>query len=330
MSRQLDADAAALLETRVREAGVRPIAGVRARQIETRDGQQVLSIDGWVQPLVADMIAMTAGIRPRDELARDAGLAVASGRGGIAVDAALRTTDPAIYAIGECASHKGVVYGLVAPGFRMAETLAAIFAGRPSRFRGYTPAVRLRFAGIEVWSLGDHAPPGTRVRWRGNGSHRQITLWGRRVIAAAAVGPWEEIGFAQNSIRHGYPLSPEQVHQFYRTGTFSRRTTRSPVSQWPESAIVCNCLEITQGALSSARAEGCSSVEALAARTGASTICGSCRPLLAELIDDTSSAAASKGRAGLVLAAAVAVALVLAIAGGAPLPPATSVQKIVA
>ena len=70
MSRQLDADAAALLETRVREAGVRPIAGVRARQIETRDGQQVLSIDGWVQPLVADMIAMTAGIRPRDELAR--------------------------------------------------------------------------------------------------------------------------------------------------------------------------------------------------------------------------------------------------------------------
>ncbi len=157
MTRQIGPEAAALLEARVRELGVGIVCGARARRIEPRDRRLVLVMDGGGEPLVADMIVMTAGIRPRDELARACGLAVASGRGGIVVDDQLRTTDPAIHAIGECAAHDGVVYGLVAPGFRMAETLAEILAGGGSLFRGYTPAIRLRLSGIDVWSLGNQA-----------------------------------------------------------------------------------------------------------------------------------------------------------------------------
>ncbi len=327
MSRQLGSDGAALLGAQVREMGVQTIVGARARRIEARQGQLILSIDSQAQPLAADMIVMTAGIRPRDGLARDCGLAVASGRGGIIIDDKLCTTDPAIYAIGECASHNGMVYGLVAPGFRMAETLAEILAGHPGRFRGYTPAVRLRLSGIEVWSLGDHAQPGTRVRWRGNGSYRQITLRGRQMVAASSVGPWDEIGFVQDIIRTGHYISPEQLQRFHQTGMFSNRTVRRPVAEWPASAMVCNCLEITRGALSFACARGCSSLEALVESTDASTVCGFCRPLLRELVGDTSAVVEQEGRTGLLVTAVIAAVLAIVMVTGSPIPLATSVQS---
>ena len=326
MSRQLGPEAAALLEARVRELGVAIVAEARARRIEPRDGRLVLTLEGGGAPLAADMIVMTAGIRPRDELARDCGLAVAPGRGGIVVDDELRATDPAIHAIGECAAHDGVVYGLVAPGYRMAGTLAEILAGGRTRFRGYTPAVRLRLPGIDVWSLGNHAQPGTRLGWSGNGSYRQITLLGRRPVAAAAVGPWEEMGFTQDAIRQRRRMRPEQLQRFLQTGMFSDAAVRRPVAEWPASAMVCNCLEITRGALSAAVAAGCSSVEAVAERTGASTVCGFCRPLVAELAGDTPSSGSSRESATLLTAAAAAVLLALAIAGGSPLPLPRSVQ----
>ncbi len=326
MTRQIGPEAAALLEARVRELGIGIVAGARARRIETRDRRLVLVMDRGGEPLVADMIVMTAGIRPRDELARACGLAVASGRGGIVVDDQLRTTDPAIHAIGECAAHDGVVYGLVAPGFRMAETLAEILAGGGSLFRGYTPAIRLRLSGIDVWSLGNQAQMGTRLGWSGNDSYRRITTLGRRLLAAAAVGSWEEISFTQDAIRQRRRIRPEELQRFLQTGMFADAAVRRPVAEWPASAMVCNCLEITRGALSSAMAEGGSSVEALAESTGASTVCGVCRPLVAELAGGVPSSSVSRESAWLLTAAGVAVLLALAIAGGAPLPLPASVQ----
>ncbi len=327
MRRQLDWNAAGLLEARLHELGISIVAGTRARGIETRDdGQLVLILDGDRAPLAADMIVMASGVRPRDDLARDCGLAVASGRGGIVVNDELRTTDPAIHAIGECASHDGVVYGLVAPGFRMAEVLANILAGGESRFRGHTPAVRLRLPGIDVWSLGDHSQPGTHGAWRDEGSYRQIAMWGRRLVAAAAVGPWDELGFAQDAIRQRRRILPDQTQRFVQTGRFADAAVRRPVAEWPASAMVCNCLEITRGALSAAVAECGSSVEALAKSTGASTVCGFCRPLVAELVTGARPPAMSRETASLLTAAAAAVLLALAIMGGTPLPIPVSVQ----
>ena len=323
LSRQLDAEAAELLEASVHETGIRTITGVRVSRIETLGDQLALTIEGRPQPLTAGLVVMAAGIRPRNELARDSGLGVAPESGGIAVDDELRTTDPAIHAIGECASHHGTVYGLAAPGFRMAETLAEILAGRPSLFRGYTPAVRLRLVGGDVWSLGDQAQRGNRLTWRGNGSYRQITLRGRYLVAAASVGPWEELGFTQDAILQRRRIRPWQLQQFLQTGTFSGRTERHPVTRWPASATVCNCLEVTRGALSAA---GCSSVETLAERTGASKVCGSCRPLLAELTSDAQSAGGQREREVLLATGGTAAALALLFAGGTPLPLATSLR----
>ena len=327
LSRQLDAEAAALLEASVRETGVQTITGVRAARIEARGDRLALTVDGRPQPLVAGLIVMAAGVRPRSELARASGLDVSSESGGIVVDDTLRTTDPAIHAIGECVSHHGTVYGLAAPGFRMAATLAEILAGRPSRFRGYTPAVRLRLAGIDVWSLGDPRQSGSRLTWRGNGLHRQILLRGRRMLAAAAVGPWEELGFTQDTICRRQRLWPWQVQQFLQSGTFSGRSECYPVTRWPASATVCNCLEVTRGALGAARAGGGASVDDLIARTGASTVCGSCRPLLVELAGEAAAADARRGSAGLIAAGACAVVLALVFAAPAPIPLAASLRE---
>ena len=116
MRRQLGAEAAVLLEARVREMGVRPITGVRIRRIEPHDGGLVLDIDRRDEALVAGMDVIAARVRPRDERARETGVQVAPESGGVVVDDELWTTDPAIHAIGECGSHDGVVYGVAAPG----------------------------------------------------------------------------------------------------------------------------------------------------------------------------------------------------------------------
>ena len=324
MRRQLDSRASELLEAHIRETGVHAVLGARPRRIEARGHQLALLADHLDQPLVADMIVFAAGIRPRDELARDSGLEVAPGRGGVVIDDQMRTSDPAIFAIGECASHQGVVYGLVAPGFRMAETLARVLAGRRGRFHGYVPAARLRLMGINAWSLGDPAQPGTCIRWSDQGVCRQAVLQGKRMVAASSVGPCEEIGFMQDAILHQRYIEPYQVQRFLKTGRFLKHAAGAAVADWPASAMVCNCLEITKGTLS-ARARDCTSVQALAERTGASTVCGTCRPLLSELIGEASPPPASR-HWGLFAVAGVAAVLLLLIVAGSPIPPAASVR----
>ena len=326
MSRQLDAGGAALLEAKLHELGIDMVVGVKVRRIEGWRDRVRLSADGLDRPLEAGMIVIAAGIKPRDELARRAGLAVAPGGGGIVVDDELRTSDPAIHAIGECAWHDGTLYGLVAPGFRMAETVAEILAGRLSRFVGYTPAVRLRIMGIDLWSLGDQALGGTHISWSRQDSHRRITLRKGRAVAASSVGPWEELGLMQDSIRQHRRIWPWQRRNFRRTGKLISISARFPVDQWPASSVVCNCLEITRGALGIAIDQGCSSVESLVRGTGASTVCGSCRPLLTELTGDLSSAAVPKGRKALLVSSALVAALVAAILAGPPVPAAASLQ----
>ena len=115
MKRQLDPETAAHLESNLREKGIPTIANARAHRIERIGQQLALAFSETEEPLLAGMIVFATGVRPRDELARQAGLDVDPRGGGIVIDDQLRTTDPAIHAIGDCASHRGVSYGLVAP-----------------------------------------------------------------------------------------------------------------------------------------------------------------------------------------------------------------------
>ena len=104
--------------------------------------------------LEVDMVVVSAGIRPRDELARACGLEVGP-RGGVVVDDTMRTSDPDIFAIGEVAVHRGMIYGLVAPGYEMAEVAAANLAGAPRTFSGFDMSTKLKLMGVDVASFGD-------------------------------------------------------------------------------------------------------------------------------------------------------------------------------
>ena len=325
MKRQLDPETAAHLEQALAEKGIPTVTGARAQLIEDNGDRLALTHSGSGESMVAGMIVFATGVRPRDELARQSGLEVDPQGGGIVIDDQLRTTDPAIHAIGDCASHDGVSYGLLAPGYRMSDTLAEILAGRRKRFDGYVPAVRLRLSGIDVWALGKPDERGVRVNWSGEGVYRRVTVRATRIQAAAAIGPWHEIGYAQDMIRQRRRATALVLHQFIQTGSFTGLTEAIPVTEWPPSSMVCNCLEVTRGDLGTACEEGCASVKALAERTGASTICGSCRPLLSDLVGDAAAADRSvRWKEWAVAAAAVTLALI--IAGGEPIAPVTSVQ----
>ena len=144
MKRQLDPETAANLKSNLYEKGIPTIANARAQRIDRRGERLALTFSDTEEPLIAGMIVFATGVRPRDELARQAGLDVNPQGGGIVIDEQLRTTDPAIHAIGDCASHGGVSYGLVAAGYRMSDT----------RGGGYRPLARDRLHP-------GHDPPGT-------------------------------------------------------------------------------------------------------------------------------------------------------------------------
>lgn len=326
LHRQLDEDGAAMLSESVRRLGLRILVRTSVRRIEACGDRLALALEGDAESLTADMIVMAAGVRPRDELARNAGLAVGPPPGGIVVDDQLRTTDPAIHAIGDCARHGGELYGVAPPGYRMAETLAGVLAGEERRFRPCTSAFHLRLLGVDLWAMGVPDPSGEQTCWARDGSHFQITVRRRRVVAASSIGPWREVGIAQDFIRRGRRIWPWQVRRFEKTGRLPGHSSQAPVADWPASAIVCNCLEITRGALRTAAAEGCSTMAALAESTGASTVCGSCRPLLAELVGDPVSASPFEGRRALLAAGAAAAGLVFWIALGAGIPLANSLE----
>ncbi|HEY6178598.1 MAG TPA: FAD-dependent oxidoreductase, partial [Kofleriaceae bacterium] len=157
MPRQLDAAGSALLEATVRSLGVTVHLDAQVASIGGRgdDGAAVdhIALAGGAS-LDVDLVIVSAGIRPRDELARDAGIATGP-RGGIVVDDAMRTSDPCVFAVGEVALHRDTLYGLVAPGYDMADVLARHLTGQPAAFTGAEPSARLKLLGTDVASFGD-------------------------------------------------------------------------------------------------------------------------------------------------------------------------------
>lgn len=154
MPRQIDDAGSHLLVRKIEDLGV-SVHLQKATQRVLGNGRVngMAFADGG--SLAVDMIIVSAGIRPRDELARACGLDVGR-RGGIAVDDELRTSDPAIFAIGEAAVHRGMVYGLIAPGWRMADVAAGRFVGRDVRFQGANLSTKLKLMGVDVASFGDY------------------------------------------------------------------------------------------------------------------------------------------------------------------------------
>ncbi|RIV38658.1 nitrite reductase large subunit NirB [Micromonospora radicis] len=282
---QVDTAGAAMLRRYVEELGVTCHLGVATTAVRPGpDGTAgALELaDGTL--LDADLVVVAAGIRPRDELARAAGLGVGP-RGGVLVDDTGRSSDDRIYAVGECAAVDGTCYGLVAPGYAMAEVVADRLVGGAATFPGADTATKLKLLGVDVASFGDAhgttpgcldvtwTDPATRVYAKLVLSDDATTLLGGVLVGDAAAYPT-----LRASVGGPLPAAPLALLAPAGSGA-------AAAGALPASAQVCSCNGVTRQDVDTAIAGGCADVPALKACTRAGTSCGSCVPMLKQLLD---------------------------------------------
>ncbi len=215
MPRQLDRHAAAILRQRVEAMGVAVHVVRRTERVDANDGGLTIHFQN-AKPLDVDVLVIAAGVRPRDELAKAAGLVIGK-RGGVVIDPHLQTSDPNIFAIGECASFNQHLYGLVAPCYRMADVLADRMAGLPSEFTGADESAELKLLGVPVVALGrpiGEASAGVVLKHEDAGGYRKIILEQGRITGAAGVGEWDEIRLLRHAINKQQRLWPHQRSRF--------------------------------------------------------------------------------------------------------------------
>lgn len=330
MPSQLDDAGAEQLREQVIELGIRVFLGHRAREIVGSVTVEGVGLANSHE-IDCDTVIVAAGIVPNTRLALNAGLSV--GR-GIRVDDTLRTGDPHIYAVGECAEHREKIYGFVAPGLEQAAVAASNILGVEAKYQGTIAAAQLKVVGVPVFSMGRvgeeesptdfrhivHAPPQSTT-------YRKLVLRHGRLVGAIAVGKWEETGRVQEAITRGRRLWFWQRLRFRREGRLWPEQEAQNVALWPATATVCNCAGVTRGALSQALASGCNTLESLTARTGAGRVCGSCRPLLGELVGAVSRTVPQPGRQSLIVGSALALLLAVLLIGWGPLPYSGTVQN---
>lgn len=287
LSRQLDERAGLLLARDIAALGITVRAGHSVARIGGQDRVEGVELSGG-ESIACDTVILCTGVRPNMELARDIGLAV--GR-GIRVSATLQTTDPDIYAVGECAEFEGHVCGLVGPSFEQAMAAAAHIAGGPIAYAGSVPATKLKVVGIDVLSIGDVEQVGQRAEFdsasfegSGGRTYRRLIMRRGHLVGAVAVGDWAEVNRLQEAVRSHQRLWPWQRIRFLWTGDVWAKRESASVREWPRSATVCNCTGVTRGQIGDAIAMGCSALADVRRDTGASTVCGSCAPLINELL----------------------------------------------
>ena len=274
MERQLDAGAAALLAPAMEELGVgvllereteRVIGTDRAEGLRFADGEE----------LPAELVVISIGIRARTRLAREAGLDC--GR-GIAVDDGMRTSAPSVLAVGECAEHRGTVYGIVAPIYEQAEVAAETLVGAGAEYGGSVMSAKLKVMGVDLVSIGAAEGEGAAVvADEGTGVYRKLVLAGGRAAGAVLMG----------DIR-GHELLLERVRSDAEVDdplALLAEASRASAADLPDSARICNCNGVCKGAIVGAiRESGLGSTQEVVATTRAGSGCGSCKPLVAELL----------------------------------------------
>ena len=325
MAQQLDRAGGALLKERIEALGIEALTGRAVRQIlGTSRVEGLLFADG--RRLDCDTIILCTGIRPNKEIALDAGLAV--GR-GIRVDAAMRTSDPDIFAVGECAEFSQHLEGLVAPGLEQARVAAINATGGTAEYRRCQPTTRLKVVGAPVFSAGDVEQADERgdlvsQTWRGDGRYRRLLTRKGRIVGAIAVGEWDGIGMVQQLILNRARLGPVRARRFRKSGELPGLRLPPSVTAWPAAATVCNCTGVTRGQLTEALQNGCTTADCLTRITSAATVCGSCKPLLQELVGEKAAPEPARYARSIALLCAAVFAGALLYAALAPFPMATS------
>lgn len=237
-----------------------------------------------------DMLVISAGIKPRDELAKECGLEVGA-RGGIVVNEKLQTSDPSIYAVGECALYNGMIYGLVAPGYEMADVVVTNLTNGNRSFTGYDMSTRLKLIGVDVASFGDPFIVGNETRTiiiedNNKGVYKRINISndGKRLLGGILVGDAEQYNMLLQTCRNRVVLPPNPEDVILSTRG-NDHVGAAGVTGLPDEALICSCESVSKGSICTAVSEGgCESVESIKKCTKAGTGCGGCVPMLKDLM----------------------------------------------
>ena len=239
--------------------------------------------------LETDLIVFSAGIRPQDAIAKQCGLELGP-RGGVAIDSQCRTSDPAIFAIGECAAWNGGIFGLVAPGYQMARSVATQLCGEDSEpFMGADMSTKLKLLGVDVGSIGDaHGATAGSRSYRfideANASYRRLVVSadGKQAIGAVLVGDNSYYDTLLQYVQNGIALPADPSCLILPQGEGAPALGADAL---PDTATICSCHNVSKGAICSAIDAGCGDLAGLKACTKAATGCGGCSALLKQVFE---------------------------------------------
>ena len=241
------------------------------------------------ESLETDLVVFSAGIRPQDALGKACGLELGA-RGGIAIDSDCRSSDPHISAIGECAAWNGSVFGLVAPGYRMARSVAAQLCGlEHESFAGADLSTKLKLLGVDVGSIGDAqgASAGSRsYRFidEATASYRRLVVSadGKQAIGAVLVGDNRYYDTLLQYIQNGIALPADPASLIVPQG---EAAPALGVDSLPATATLCSCHNVSKGAICSAIDGGCTDLAGIKCQTKAGSGCGGCAGLLKQVFE---------------------------------------------
>ena len=285
MNAQLDAEAGAILKRSVESLGIGVHLDVLATEVLGAEHVEgVVLKDG--RRLDCDLLVVAAGVRPHTDVALRSGLEVER---GIVVDDRLRTDDPDVYAIGECAQHRGSVYGLVQPAWEHARVLADVLTGADpdAEYHGSRTATKLKVAGVDVATMGVTTPEREDdeflvISEPKRGVHLSVVIRDDRLIGATLLGDTRKVAYLTQAFDRGAPLPEERIRLLV---DLSDGAAEVGVAEMPAESQVCNCNGVSKSDICGAVAGGCGSVGAVMDATRAGKGCGSCKSLVKQIVE---------------------------------------------
>ena len=314
--------------------------------VELRVGEELASLCGDTrveqlefaggETLDVDAVVICTGIRPEVSLAQDCGLKTAR---GIVTNEWMQTSDPDIYAVGECAEFADTLYQLVRPGYEQAESCCAHIcqeagiASQAQPYTGSTTDIQLKIAHIPCAIIGEaHSDSSTGeellyiYRNRFKGLYRLLRVKNRRIVGAVHIGSWDEVNRLRQAVSNGEPVSSRALRKFERDGELWQKQPRGIKAQ-PDSYLVCQCNGVSKGELCEAISNGKRNLMDLQQATNAGSVCGSCRPLIAELLDTPTPNLVMRHARGIFITSMLSLLLIVLAALMPPVPVSESVQN---
>ncbi|WNZ55319.1 FAD-dependent oxidoreductase [Microbulbifer sp. JMSA003] len=305
--------------------------------IEESDSKRLLTFESG-EKIPVDAIVLCTGIKPEISLAEQSGL---STKRGIVVNEWMQTSDPDIYAVGECAEFDKKVYQLVRPGYEQAESCCSHIRRNHSGkslsqpYSGTYTDIQLKIAHIPCGIMGEVTPENLNqqegveshvYRNRFKGIYRRLFIKGEYIVGAIYIGSWDEANELRQTVAQEQKISLRTLKDFESEGRVFAKKSGNSIKDFPDSYLVCQCNSVTKGELCKAISAGKRNLNELQQATTAGSVCGSCRPLMAELLDVPAPNLVMRHSKGILITSVLSLILIALAFLMPPAPVSPSVQ----